>query len=74
MSRCLDAGGAGWPSKKDKTIAFLNEIDRDAKEWDAHGRAAGRMYPVKRLKRVRKQLNSEKIELSGLAGELIRVY
>ncbi len=52
-------------------IAAQNEIARDAKEWDDHGRDASYLYSGARLSLAQEQLSATKVVLSGLAKDFI---
>ncbi|HLO14565.1 MAG TPA: AAA family ATPase [Anaerolineales bacterium] len=53
-------------------IALQNEIASDAKDWNDNKRDASYLYTGARLIRVREQLESNKLVLSGLAREFVQ--
>jgi WD40 repeat protein/energy-coupling factor transporter ATP-binding protein EcfA2 len=52
-------------------IAAQNEIAKDAKEWDEHGREASYLYSGARLGIAQEQLAANKVVLSGLAKDFL---
>jgi WD40 repeat protein/serine/threonine protein kinase len=68
-----------WPwlkklvNENRETIAMQNEIAKDAKEWDKHGRDASYLYRGARLASAQEQLQARKLVLSGLAQDFIDV-
>ena len=66
-----------WPwlkklvSENRDVIAAQNEIAKDAKEWDDHGRDPSYLYSGARLEVAQEQLSANKIVLSGLSKEFL---